>query len=47
MRLLESGGSQRSERALAQLGIDINQPEFWNRGFRVIEGFLADLEATL
>jgi oligoendopeptidase F len=47
MRLLESGGSQRPERALAQLGIDINQPEFWSRGFRVIEGFLADLRATL
>ena len=47
LRLLESGGSQRPERALAQLGIDINQPEFWDRGFRVIEGFLADLQATL
>ncbi len=47
LHLLESGGSQRPERALAQLGIDINQPEFWNRGFRVIEGFLADLRQTL
>ena len=47
LRLLESGGSQRPERVLAQLGIDINQPEFWDRGFRVIEGFLTDLEATL
>jgi len=47
MRLLESGGSQRPEHALTQLGIDINQPEFWDRGFRVIEGFLADLQATL
>lgn len=46
MRLLESGGSQRPEHALAQLGIDINQPEFWGRGFRVVEGFLADLRAT-
>jgi oligoendopeptidase F len=43
IRLLESGGSQRPEHALAQLGIDINQPEFWDQGFRVIEGFLADL----
>jgi oligoendopeptidase F len=47
MRLLENGGSQRPEHALAQIGIDINQPEFWDRGFRVIEGFLADLQATL
>jgi oligoendopeptidase F len=47
LRLLETGGSQRPEHALAHLGIDINQPEFWDRGFRVIEGFLADLRATL
>jgi len=47
MRLLESGGSQRPEHALAQLGIDINQPEFWDRGFRVIRGVLDDLRATL
>jgi oligoendopeptidase F len=45
IRLLESGGSQRPERALTELGIDINQPEFWDQGFRVIEGFLADLKA--
>ncbi len=47
MRLLESGGSQRPEHALAQIGIDINQPDFWDRGFRVIQGFLVDLQATL
>lgn len=47
LRLLESGGSQRPEVALARLGIDINQPEFWNRGFRVIQGLLDDLRATV
>lgn len=47
LRLLESGGSQRPEVALAQIGIDINQPEFWDRGFRVIAGLLNDLRATL
>jgi len=47
MALLESGGSQRPEHALAQFGVDINQPEFWDRGFRVIEGFLTDLRQTL
>ncbi len=46
IRLLESGGAQRPERALAQLGIDINQPEFWDEGFRVIQGLLDDLRAT-
>ncbi len=47
LQLLESGGSQRPEHALAQIGIDINQPEFWDKGFRVIAGFLSDLRATL
>lgn len=47
LRLLESGGSQRPEVALARIGIDINQPEFWDRGFRVIAGLLEDLRATL
>lgn len=47
LRLLETGGSQRPEHALAQIGIDINQPEFWDRGFRVIAGLLDDLRATL
>ncbi len=47
IHLLESGGSQRPEHALAQMGIDINQPEFWGRGFQVIQGFLTDLRATL
>ena len=46
IRLLEGGGSQRPDRALARLGIDINQPEFWDRGFRVIGGFLDDLKAV-
>jgi len=47
MALLESGGSQRPEQALAHLAVDINQPEFWQRGFHVIEGFLAELPNTL
>lgn len=47
IQLLERGGSERPERALAELGIDINQPEFWDQGFQVIKGFLADLQETL
>lgn len=47
LRLLESGGSQRPEVALAQIGIDINQPEFWDRGFRVIQRLLDELRETL
>ena len=44
VQLLERGGSERPERALTELGIDINQPEFWDQGFQVIQGFLADLQ---
>ena len=44
LQLLESGGSQRPEHALAQLGIDINRPEFWDQGFEVIRGLLSDLQ---
>ena len=47
LQLLESGGSQRPEVAVAKIGIDINQPEFWDRGFQIIQGLLADLRATL
>ena len=47
IRLLERGGSERPEYALAELGIDINQPEFWDRGFQVIKSFVADLQETL
>lgn len=47
LRLLESGGSQRPEHALEQINIDINQSEFWDRGFQVIQGLLDDLRATL
>ncbi len=47
LHVLESGGSQRPEHVLAHIGIDINQPEFWDRSFQVIQGFLTDLRATL
>lgn len=44
VRLLRSGGSERPEHALARLGMDINRPEFWDRGFAVIRGLLSDLQ---
>ena len=44
VRLLRSGGSERPEHALARLGMDINRPEFWDRGFAVIRGLLGDLQ---
>lgn len=47
LELLAAGGSQPPEQALAGLGIDIVQPEFWEQAFGVVEGFLAELRASL
>jgi len=42
--LLSSGGSKRPEELLAPLGIDINDPSFWNVGLSAIERLLAEAE---
>ena len=42
--LLSSGGSKRPEDLLAPLGIDINDPSFWNIGLRAIERLIAEAE---
>lgn len=43
--LLSSGGSKRPEELLAPLGIDINDPSFWNIGLNAIERLLAEAES--
>lgn len=44
IQLLENGGSERPEVALAGIGIDINDPDFWDQGFKVMQGFFTDLD---
>ncbi|MBU1205761.1 MAG: M3 family oligoendopeptidase [Proteobacteria bacterium] len=45
IRLLESGGSQSPDDLLAQVGMDINQADFWEKGFKVIRGLIDELKS--
>lgn len=45
LRLLTHGGSARPRDILAEAGIDMIDPAFWQGGFDVVEGMLNDLEA--
>ena len=39
-RLLAAGGSASPGELLAILGVDLSDPEIWNDGFAVLEGFV-------
>jgi oligoendopeptidase F len=45
--LLEAGGSDTPDALLKPLGVDIHQPEFWQKGFEEIRGLTAKLRAIL
>ncbi|MDH4266343.1 MAG: M3 family oligoendopeptidase [Deltaproteobacteria bacterium] len=45
IRLLESGGSQSPDDLLAQVEMDINQADFWEKGFKVIRGLIDELKS--
>jgi oligoendopeptidase F len=45
IRLLESGGSQSPDDLLAQVGMDINRADFWEKGFKVIRGLIDELKS--
>ncbi|HEX2254418.1 MAG TPA: M3 family oligoendopeptidase [Thermoanaerobaculia bacterium] len=45
LKLLAYGGSARPQQILSEVGIDITDPAFWQGGFEVVEGRLAELEA--
>lgn len=45
MKILEAGGSIEPVTLLANAGIDINQPAFWQGGFDVIDEMVRKLEA--
>jgi oligoendopeptidase F len=44
--MLRAGGSKRHGELLAPFGLDASNPEFWQMGLTVIEGLIAELEAT-
>ena len=45
--LLAAGGSEAPDRLLGRLGFDVDDPAFWERGFAVLRGLVAELRATL
>jgi len=42
--LLESGGSGRPDDLLKRVGMEVNHPAFWEKGFRVIRGLIDELK---
>ena len=45
--LLEAGGSDTPDALLKPLGVDIHQPEFWQKGFEEIHGLTTKLQAII
>ncbi len=45
LRLLESGGRDRPEALLSELGLDVRDPAFWSRGLAVVTRMVDDLVA--
>jgi oligoendopeptidase F len=43
--LLKAGGSKHHSELLAPFGLNAAQPEFWDKGLSVLEGFIDELEA--
>lgn len=43
--MLRAGGSKHHKELLAPFGLDASDPEFWNKGLGMIEGFIDELEA--
>ena len=42
--LLSAGGTKRYDEALAPLGLDAGDPQFWHRGLDMIAGMIDELE---
>ncbi len=45
MKLLRSGGSRSPEELLRVFGVDINDPNFWQSGFDIIEAMVEEVES--
>jgi oligoendopeptidase F len=44
-RLLSWGGAARPQEILAEVGVDMTDPDFWRGGFQVVERIVDELEA--
>jgi oligoendopeptidase F len=47
LALLEAGGSDSPEKLLKPLGVDIHNPEFWQKGFVEIKALVANLQKLI
>lgn len=47
MDLLSAGGSAPAHELLARIGVDISDPDFWRKGFTLLEGMLEEFEAAV
>jgi len=47
LTLLAAGGGEAPDVLLRRLGLEIDDPAFWQRGFAVVRGLLDELRATL
>ena len=45
LKILSTGGAKAPVQLLADAGIDVSKPEFWQGGFDVIDGLVRQLEA--
>ena len=45
LELLSAGGSDAPHRLLAKLGVDVNDPAFWELGLRLLGDMVAEAEA--
>ena len=43
--MLKAGGSKHHSELLKPFGLDASDPQFWNKGLKVIEGMIDELEA--
>jgi oligoendopeptidase F len=43
-QMLKAGGSKHHSELLAPFGLDARDPEFWNKGLKVLEGMIDELE---
>ena len=44
LKILSAGGSEAPEKILAEAGVDIRDPKFWQGGFDVLSGMVDELE---
>jgi oligoendopeptidase F len=45
LELLSAGGSEWPEDLVAKMGLDITQPDFWNKGLASFERMVEEAEA--